>query len=520
METGEYFNESITSANGEEISLRSLSKDGKLTENNITENGEIRTGTRSTAYNVGEEVSRITHRPKYKLKTSDFSTKESTALMYASEANPDDFPDGGLAAYLVLFGSFMGLIADFGIANSLGAIQSYVTRHQLEHVSESTASWVFSMHLGVMYFGNVIFGSLFDKFGARKLLIAGTVVMCGGLFCTAESTTVGQFILSFGITTAIGTSLAMPALIAVVTHWFLRRRAMACLIATIGGLVGASCIAVMLQNLYVEVGFKWAIRILSFFCMACMCVSIIFVKERKTESNSPTMSTAQTTNEDQETHKNKLRSIAYKTSQIFNGMFDFSMFKDIRFILLTMAVFFSEIVSLSTLTYLTSYAIAFDVSDSSAYLLITLVNVCGIPARLVLGIIADYYGRFNVMVASSILTTATIFGLWLPAKGSMNLLYAFSILFGVVTSANISLIGPTIGQITSAEKFGQCYGMCYFCLSFLTILGMLFSSLVIGSGTVVEYRNFILYEGGISIGAVVFWIVARYSGVGWKWCKF
>ena len=146
-----------------------------------------------------------------------------------------------------------------------------------------------------------------------------------------------------------------------------------------------------------------------------MCVSIIFVKERKTESNSPTMSTAQTTNEDQETHKNKLRSIAYKTSQIFNGMFDFSMFKDIRFILLTMAVFFSEIVSLSTLTYLTSYAIAFcDVSDSSAYLLITLVNVCGIPARLVLGIIADYYGRFNVMVASSILTTATIFGLWLP----------------------------------------------------------------------------------------------------------
>ena len=131
METGEYFNESITSANGEEISLRSLSKDGKLTENNITENGEIRTGTRSTAYNVGEEVSRITHRPKYKLKTSDFSTKESTALMYASEANPDDFPDGGLAAYLVLFGSFMGLIADFGIANSLGAIQSYVTSHQL-----------------------------------------------------------------------------------------------------------------------------------------------------------------------------------------------------------------------------------------------------------------------------------------------------------------------------------------------------------------------------------------------------
>mmetsp|Transcript_1225 Transcript_1225/g.1341 ORF Transcript_1225/g.1341 Transcript_1225/m.1341 type:complete len:518 (+) Transcript_1225:40-1593(+) len=517
MVTREYINESTTGFNEEDISLKPMTKDGKLL-NNIAGNGEVRAGTRSTAYDVGEEVNNIIHRPKYKLKRSELSTKESTSLMYASEANPDDFPDGGLSAYLVLFGSFMGLIADFGIANSLGAIQSYVTSHQLENVSESTASWVFSMHLGVMYFGNVIFGSLFDKFGARKLLITGTIVMCGGLFCTAESTTVAQFILSFGITTAIGTSLAMPALIAVVTHWFLRRRAMACLIATIGGLVGASCIAVMLQNLYVEVGFKWAIRILSFFCMACMCVSIIFVKERKSKPD------LQNTLAEVPIHKNieisKSRKIVSKLNQFFDGIFDFSMFKDIRFILLTMAVFFSEIVSLSTLTYLTSYAIAYDVSDSSAYLLITLVNVCGIPARLVLGIIADYYGRFNVMIASSILTSITIFGIWLPAKGNMNLLYAFSIIFGVVTSANISLIGPTIGQITSADKFGQCYGMCYFCLSFLTILGMLFSSLVIGSGTLLEYRNFIFYEGGISIGSVMFWILARYSGVGWNWCKF
>lgn len=517
MARREYINESTTGFNEEDISLKPMAKDGQLLTS-IAGNGDVRTGTRSTAYDVGEELNKIMHRPKYKLKRSELSIKESTSLMYASEANPDDFPDGGLSAYLVLFGSFMGLIADFGIANSLGAIQSYVTSHQLENVSESTASWVFSMHLGVMYFGNVIFGSLFDKFGARKLLITGTIVMCGGLFCTAESTTVAQFILSFGITTAIGTSLAMPALIAVVTHWFLRRRAMACLIATIGGLVGASCIAVMLQNLYIEVGFKWAIRILSFFCMACMCVSIIFVKERKSKPD------LQNTLTEVPIHKNieisKSRKIVSILNQFFDGIFDFSMFKDIRFILLTMAVFFSEIVSLSTLTYLTSYAIAYDVSDSSAYLLITLVNVCGIPARLVLGIIADYYGRFNVMIASSILTSITIFGIWLPAKGNMNLLYAFSIIFGVVTSANISLIGPTIGQITSADKFGQCYGMCYFCLSFLTILGMLFSSLVIGSGTLLEYKNFIFYEGGISIGSVMFWILARYSGVGWNWCKF
>lgn len=142
-----------------------------------TSNGEVSNVQGSSSYRLGEDNNQITHRPKIKNKGSAEPTLESTTLMYASEANPEDFPDGGIEAYLVLFGSFMGLIVDFGIGNSLGAIQSYVSSHQLENVPESTASWVFSIHMGVMYFGSVIFGSFFDKFGARKLLIAGTIFM-------------------------------------------------------------------------------------------------------------------------------------------------------------------------------------------------------------------------------------------------------------------------------------------------------------------------------------------------------
>ena len=51
-------------------------------------------------------------------------TNNSVALMYGSEANPNEFPEGGRDAYLVLVGSFIGLVADFGIPNALGAIES------------------------------------------------------------------------------------------------------------------------------------------------------------------------------------------------------------------------------------------------------------------------------------------------------------------------------------------------------------------------------------------------------------
>ncbi|RLV95986.1 putative transporter MCH4 [Spathaspora sp. JA1] len=436
------------------------------------------------------------------------ASDQSRALMYGSEANPHLFPDGGLEANLVLLGSFIGLIADFGIANSLGAIESYVSYHQLSKISKTDVSWVFSLHLGVMYFGGVFFGELFDRFGAKKPLIAGTLTICLGLFCTAESKTLYQFILSFSVVTAIGTSIAMSPLIGALSHWYLKKRAMACSIATIGGLVGAACFTIMLQRLYEQVGFKWAIRILAFICLACMSVAIVLVRERREE----------VIEEEQETHvKTNLLTTGLN---FFKQALDFSTVKDSKFVLLTFAVALPEIVSMTTLTYLSSYALAYEISDTRAYLLLTIVNVCGIPSRLVSGVLADRYGRFNVMIVTSILTTIIIFGLWYPAKGNVSILYVFGILFGISTSAVISLIPACTGQICSSDKFGKVYGTLYFFLGFLTILGMFFASLVIGKGSVESYRKFVLFEGGLSACSVVFWIFARYSNVGWKLCKF
>ncbi|EGV63137.1 hypothetical protein CANTEDRAFT_130658 [Yamadazyma tenuis ATCC 10573] len=435
-------------------------------------------------------------------------------MMFSAETNPEDFPDGGRDAYLTLFGAFMGLVIDFGIANSLGAIESYVSSHQLSNVKDTSVSWVFTIHLGVMYLGGVVFGECFDKFGARKLLIASTVFMAGGLFCTAESTKLSHFILSFGITTAIGTSLGMVPLIGVLSHWFLRKRAFACSVATIGGLVGSSVFAVMLQKLYKEVGFKWAIRVMGFMCIGCMGIAIALIKERKPKKE---LSDAIDDILDvQPKNKSTLVTVAH----FFREALDLSIVKDARFVCLNLAVFFAEIISISSLTYLTSYGLDHSISESNSYLLITLVNVCGIPSRLLSGVLADMYGRFNVMIVMSILTTVVIFGVWLPAEGHLPILFTFAVLFGVSTSATISLIPACTSQICSAERFGKVYGTLYFFLAFLTIIGMYLTSVVLGNRTLVDYRNFVLYEGGYAVAAVVFWVAARYFSVGFRWCKF
>ena len=82
----------------------------------------------------------------------------------------------------------------------------------------------------------------------------------------------------------------------------------------------------------------------------------------------------------------------------------------------------SEVISMTTLTYLASYALTYNIDETKSYLMLTLVNVCGIPSRLLSGLLADKYGRFNVMCLSATLTTVFIFGLWYPANNMALLL--------------------------------------------------------------------------------------------------
>lgn len=454
--------------------------------------------------------------------TANQTTKElSSNAMYNSEANPNNFPDGGKDAYLTLLGSFMGLIIVFGIANSLGAIESYVSTHQLLEVKDTSVSWVFTLNLGMMYFGGVVFGELFDRFGAKKALIAATLILTGGLLLTAQSTKLVHFILSFGIMTAIGTSLGMVPLIGVLSHWFLKKRAFACSVATIGGLIGSSLFAIMLQRLYNQVGFKWAIRILALISLFCMTTATLLIKERHMEPPKPlTPSTEPDQDEFYPSTPQTSNGVIKSIGSFFKGALDLSIVKDVRFVFLTLAVFFAEIISISSLTYLTSYGLDHGVNESNAYLLITLVNVCGIPSRLLSGVLADLYGRFNVMIVMSILTTIVIYGIWLPAKGNVTILFVFAVLFGIATSSTLSLIPAATSQICSAESFGKVYGTLYFFLAFLTILGMYITSLVLGDRETSDYRNFVIYEGAYGIAAIGCWGLARYYAVGLKWCKF
>ena len=101
--------------------------------------------------------------------------------------DPHEYPEGGLEAWLVVLGSWSGMAASFGLVNSVGTLQAYLSTHQLAAYDPSSVGWIFSIYLAIAFFCGIQIGPIFDAKGPRALIAAGSMLLVGGTFALAES---------------------------------------------------------------------------------------------------------------------------------------------------------------------------------------------------------------------------------------------------------------------------------------------------------------------------------------------
>ncbi|KAH6955956.1 major facilitator superfamily domain-containing protein [Ilyonectria sp. MPI-CAGE-AT-0026] len=182
----------------------------------------------------------------------DAEKSPAVALESLENLRQDDisFPEGGLEAWLVVFSAFIGSLAALGITNTIAAFQLYVSTHQLSEYSEANVGWIFSVYMFLAFFCGVYIGPVFDKFGPRWLIVAGTICIGASLMLLSVCTEYWHFLLVFGICNGIGCSLLFTPCIAVVGHFFHVRRGLATGIASTGGSVGGIIFPLLLQRLF------------------------------------------------------------------------------------------------------------------------------------------------------------------------------------------------------------------------------------------------------------------------------
>ncbi|OBA21615.1 MFS general substrate transporter [Metschnikowia bicuspidata var. bicuspidata NRRL YB-4993] len=441
------------------------------------------------------------HGSTTKTRGNDTNTRGNDTNTSGNDTNTsgNSYPEGGWKAYLVVLGSHLGLMVHFGILNAVGAVQAYVSSHQLAGEAVSSVSWVFSIYMCLPFFLGALVGPVFDRRGSKQLLAASTALLFAGFLALSFSLLIVAFLFSLSLCLGTAHALAIPPLVSLLSHWFLVHRGKALGLASLGGSVGGTIWPLVLQALYGSVGYAWAIRVVGAVAVCLLAASVFLVELRFTlRTHSPPEQAA-----------SKTRRLAASMRRHL----DVSAFREPRFAALVAGVFLTEIALLSVVTYLASYALAHGFSEKHSLLLLTLLNAAGIPGRYLLGLMADRYGSVNTMVVMLSGFCVSIFAVWLPGGGSAAL-WGFAAFFGFCSSSILSLTPVCLGLFTPVAVFGRCYGLMYTFSSTGILFGIPVGSAIIDDSSVASYRNFTVFCGCFAVAGTVSWGVCRYLLVG------
>ncbi|KAF9871829.1 MFS monocarboxylate transporter [Colletotrichum karsti] len=352
----------------------------------------------------------------------------------ADSALEEAYPEGGRAAYLVVFGSFCAIMGGLGLMNSIGIYQSWISQHQLVEVDESRLGWIFGLYNFMVFFCGIQIGPVFDIHGPTWLMVTGALLYVTTFVSIGFCREFWHFILVIGVVAGAATSIIFVVPVATVGQYFNVKRGAATGLAMAGGSLGGVMFPLIFDALGESIGFAWTTRVIGLITLLLLLVGCILVRPRQTP----------------------------KTLPIDKSILpDFRILLRLPVLLMTVGVFFIEWGFFIGLEYVASYALAHGISRRLSYLMVVFLNAGSFPGRWLPGFLADRFGRMNTMILTNVLCIISMLGIWLPANGNVAAVIVFAVVFGFASGSNISLVPVCVGEYCSTRDYGRYYSTVY-----------------------------------------------------------
>jgi MFS family permease len=146
--------------------------------------------------------------------------------------------------------------------------------------------------------------------------------------------------------------------------------------------------------------------------------------------------------------------------------------------------------------------------DISIYL-VSVFNGVSILGRTLPAPIADKYGRFNVVIVMSWLTSIFTLAIWIPAN-SNTARWLYSAFFGFSSGAIVSMGPAMVAQISDVRQIGIRTGTMYMFVAIAVLVGNpIAASLVTDHGT--NYDRLKIFGGCLMCGGSLVLMAARWS---------
>ncbi|KAJ4478455.1 MFS general substrate transporter [Lentinula aciculospora] len=381
-----------------------------------------------------------------------------------SPLTPLILPNGGWQAWATVFGAFLVQVCNFGYTSSFGVYQDFYVQEYITNASPSAISWIGSVNAFCLISGGVIAGRLYDRGYFYPLVWGGSLLTVFSLFMLslAKPNHYYQVFLSQGLGAGLGGGLTYVPSIAITSHYFSTRRALAMTIIATGSSLGAIIHPIMLNNTFARLGFHDAVCASTGLVAGLLLIACCLMR-----TNMPI----------QQHYTRSLQSIssdwAYISATL--GLMSFSI-----------GFYFPQF-------YLQLDASIHGLNKDFAFYSLVVLNSASIVGRLLPGFLVNKLGAGNMITFATAMCAAAISGM--IGLSSTTSVVLIAIFYGFFAGTYVGLISPLMVSLSSdVSEIGLRMG-----------IGFLFSGIGVLIGTPI---------GGVLLTErFIWWQAVLFSGM-------
>ncbi|KAK0206036.1 major facilitator superfamily domain-containing protein [Desarmillaria ectypa] len=367
---------------------------------------------------------------------SDNTIRETTIREDKTEYDSDsvktctdleDFPDGGLRAWLIVGGTMCSTFATVGFVNAWGVFQEYYEETLLKDSDPSAIAWIGSIQYALIFMPGLIVGHIFDIGYFRVPFILATILLVISTFLIAECSQYWHFLLCQGFAIGLACGTIFSCVIGIVGHWFRRRRGIALGLTTAGASIGSAVFPIVAHKLINDIGFAWTMRVIAFILIFSMGIANLTMRRRLPPANSS------------------------------GGILNLKAFINAPYTLWCLSTFTAFLGIYTVLTYISVSATAYGVSPDVAFYLVSIVNASSGIGRIVAGICADRFSALDFFGPMTIIAGALTYA-W-PFARTLASMVVIAVIYGFSSGAYVSSFLIPVFELGEISDFGRRTGM-------------------------------------------------------------
>ncbi|KAL6101254.1 slc16a5 [Pungitius sinensis] len=192
-------------------------------------------------------------------------------LQPAEELPEDEYP---VWAWMVVFATLVVKALTMAFPSCVGIF--YTDLQKEFNASNRDVSWIPAIMRGLRHVAGPVCSLLMERLGSRTTVMLGGVLSGLGLAATSLTQSIGQLYITTGVLTGLGFCFSLQPSVAIIGHYFVRRRALANAISSMGMGVGMLCLPHLATYLRIEFGWRGSCLILgSVMLNCCVCGAVM-----------------------------------------------------------------------------------------------------------------------------------------------------------------------------------------------------------------------------------------------------